>query len=228
MGSAIDKAWEHLAKADPESSLNCLPMSIKYVFTENVDEQMRASMKRLESQLLTGDYLGQPLPGDTPEVFAPGIVTRGRYTRDVAMTPDGSELYFGVMLGGITAIMEIHKGEDGTEEVIVAIVDTGVDWDHEDLQSNVWENMAEDADGDGQTMEFISGEWLLDPDDLNDILTTREPLSELFLGLGYLASNGAGTWGYQGGYYTISISMVAIFVSLVLAAFRHARATQSN
>ena len=50
------KAYEHLAKADPESSLNCLPMSIKYVFTENVDEQMRESMKRLESQLLTGDY----------------------------------------------------------------------------------------------------------------------------------------------------------------------------
>lgn len=62
---------------------------------------------------ITGDYLGQPLPGSTPEVFAPGFVTRGRYTRDVAMTPDGSELYFGVMLGGITAILETHKGDDG-------------------------------------------------------------------------------------------------------------------
>jgi hypothetical protein len=71
------------------------------------------SQENAGSPQLTGDYLGQPLPGDTPEVFAPGIVTRGRYTRDVAMTPDGSELYFGVMLGGITAIMEIHKGEDG-------------------------------------------------------------------------------------------------------------------
>ena len=29
---------------------------------------------------LTGDYLGQPLPGDTPEVFAPGIITTGMYT----------------------------------------------------------------------------------------------------------------------------------------------------
>lgn len=64
--------------------------------------------------ILTGDYLGQPLPGDTPVVFAPGIVTTGLYTRDVAMTPDGSELYFGVLLGGIAAIMETHQQPNGT------------------------------------------------------------------------------------------------------------------
>jgi len=62
---------------------------------------------------------------------------------------------------------DIHKGENGTEEIIIAIVDTGIDWDHEDLQSNVWQNLLEDADGDGQTMEYIAGEWVLDPDDIN-------------------------------------------------------------
>jgi len=62
---------------------------------------------------LTGDYLGQALPGNTPELFAPGIVTTGMYTRDVAMTPDGSELYFGVLLGTVTAIVETHRGPDG-------------------------------------------------------------------------------------------------------------------
>lgn len=64
--------------------------------------------------ILEGDYLGQPLPGDTPEVFAPGIITTGLYTRDVAMTPDGSELYFGVLLGSVAAILETHVKEDGT------------------------------------------------------------------------------------------------------------------
>jgi len=54
-----------------------------------------------------------PPPGDTPELFAPGVVTTGAYTRDVAMTPDGSELYFGVLLGTLTAIVGIHRGEDG-------------------------------------------------------------------------------------------------------------------
>ncbi len=37
---------------------------------------------------------------------------------------------------------EIHKGENGTEEIVIAIVDTGVDWEHVDLQSNVWQNLA--------------------------------------------------------------------------------------
>lgn len=62
---------------------------------------------------MRGDYLGQPLPGDVPEVFAPGIVTTGMYTRDVAMMPDGSELYFGVLLGRFSVIMETRRGDDG-------------------------------------------------------------------------------------------------------------------
>jgi len=63
--------------------------------------------------IVTGDHMGQTPPGDTPEVFAPGIVTTGMYTRDVAMTPDGSEIYFGVLSGRFTVIMESHRGEDG-------------------------------------------------------------------------------------------------------------------
>jgi len=42
-----------------------------------------------------------------------------------------------------------------------------------------------------------NGNLQIDPDDPNDILTTREPLSEFFLGLGYHVSNGAKSWGYQ-------------------------------
>jgi len=63
---------------------------------------------------------------------------------------------------------DIHKGEDG-EEVIVAIVDTGADWLHPDLTENTWQNLGEDADGDGVTLEFNGGVWERDPDDLNGI-----------------------------------------------------------
>jgi len=62
---------------------------------------------------LVGDYVGQPPPGGTPEIFAPGLITTGIYTRDVAMTPDGSGLYFGVLLGPVAAIIETHRGADG-------------------------------------------------------------------------------------------------------------------
>lgn len=51
---------------------------------------------------LTGDYLGQPLPGEEPEVFAPGIVSTGLYTRDLTMNPAGDEIYFGASVGNFT------------------------------------------------------------------------------------------------------------------------------
>jgi hypothetical protein len=65
-----------------------------------------------EFPVLTGPYLGQDPPGTVPQLFAPGIVTTGMYTRDVAMTPDGNELYFGVMVSGFSVIMQ-SKLEDG-------------------------------------------------------------------------------------------------------------------
>jgi len=45
-----------------------------------------------------GPWLGQTPPGDRAELFAPGIVSTGRYTRDLAVTPEGDEIYFTVML----------------------------------------------------------------------------------------------------------------------------------
>jgi len=48
---------------------------------------------------LTGPYLGQPLPGSEAQIFAPELISTGLSTRDVAMTPDGSEFYFGVSMG---------------------------------------------------------------------------------------------------------------------------------
>lgn len=61
---------------------------------------------------LTGEYLGQTPPGGEPELFAPGIVSTGLYTRDIAMTPDGDEIYYGVFSGPFTVIMQT-KLENG-------------------------------------------------------------------------------------------------------------------
>ncbi len=56
-----------------------------------------------------------------------------------------------------------------TGDVVVAVVDNGTIWNHEDLVENLWQNMGEDADGDGHTIEFISGSWEFDPGDLNGL-----------------------------------------------------------
>jgi Tol biopolymer transport system component len=48
-----------------------------------------------EFPVLKGDYLGQTPPGDTPVVFAPGIVSvNGRYEYGLSVSPDGNEIYF--------------------------------------------------------------------------------------------------------------------------------------
>jgi len=44
----------------------------------------------------TGPYLGETPPGATPVVFARGLVSTGGFERDVAITPDGREIYFGL------------------------------------------------------------------------------------------------------------------------------------
>jgi len=62
-----------------------------------------------------------------------------------------------------------HHGEDGAEPILIAVVDTGVDYNHPDLADNVWNNLGEDFDGDGHTLEWIFDHWVLDPGDINGI-----------------------------------------------------------
>ena len=66
------------------------------------------------------------------------------------------------------AAWDVHKGEDGAE-VVVGISDSGVDWRHEDLVDNIYQNLGEDADGDGKVIEESGGSWIFDPDDENGI-----------------------------------------------------------
>lgn len=48
------------------------------------------------AQTSTNKYLGQEPPGMTAKIFMPGLVTTGLPTRDMAITPDGKEIYFTV------------------------------------------------------------------------------------------------------------------------------------
>ena len=61
-----------------------------------------------DDPVLKGPYLGQEPPGDTPKIFAPGIVSTGFNEHIASFTPDGRELYFR-MLGaprGVTLTMK--------------------------------------------------------------------------------------------------------------------------
>lgn len=79
-----------------------------------------AEPQQADSPRQGGPYLGQTPPGATAELFAPGVVSTGMYTRDVAMTPAGDELYFAVMIGGLSVIVETHLEEGEWTEPEVA------------------------------------------------------------------------------------------------------------
>ena len=55
--------------------------------------------------VLNGPYLGQTPPGSTPVLFAPGIVSTGLYTRDIAISKDGTKIYFCISDAAATAIL---------------------------------------------------------------------------------------------------------------------------
>jgi hypothetical protein len=57
--------------------------------------QGAGTARQAEFPVLTGPYLGQKPPGATPELFAPGIVSRPEFREfSGAFTPDGREYYF--------------------------------------------------------------------------------------------------------------------------------------
>lgn len=61
---------------------------------------------------------------------------------------------------------EINRGK---KSIVIGIVDTGVYWGHPDLTQNIYQNLSEDADHDGHTIELSDTTWVLDPGDLNGI-----------------------------------------------------------
>ncbi len=55
---------------------------------------------------LHGPYLGQAPPSAAePALFAPGIVSTGFYERDLAVTSDGTEIFYGLVFGKHVTIM---------------------------------------------------------------------------------------------------------------------------
>jgi len=60
--------------------------------------------------ILTGPYFGQEPPGDTPELFAPGLISTCREHSAAMFTPDGNELWFGRMFPAEICYAKIVNG----------------------------------------------------------------------------------------------------------------------
>ena len=84
---------------------------------------------------------------------------------------------------------EAWVDQTGKKEVVVSILDTGVDWKHEDLVDNIWQNLGEDIDGDGTVLVFNGTEWVFDPDDENGIDDDGNGYADDFVGWNFYSNN---------------------------------------
>ena len=117
-------------------------------------------LSKLKSDLITSDIV---------------YSVENEYYRKPTFTPNDSQYNQQWFLPQIHAddawnLWDINGGEiPGNETILLASVDTGVDWDHPDLRDNIWNNLGEDADGDGVTIIQQGGNWIFDPGDENAI-----------------------------------------------------------
>ena len=73
-------------------------------------------------------------------------------------------------------------GEMASGEIVVGIVDNSLEWDHPDLVGNIWQNLGEDADGDGVVIIQSGGSWIFDPGDVNGIDDDGDNYVDNFIG----------------------------------------------
>jgi len=74
-----------------------LPIALCFAASPAGETKQAASAP---APLAPGAYFGLKLPGETPELFAPGIIsTPGRSVSHLAFSPDGTECYFTVFDG---------------------------------------------------------------------------------------------------------------------------------
>ncbi len=110
----------------------------------------------------------------------PGVLyAEPNYDIEILGIPNDPEFYrlwalqnFGQEAGLVGADINIIPAWDvttGSTTTTVGILDTGIDWSHEDLVDNIWQNLSEDADGDGHVLEWSNGQWVFDPGDLDGI-----------------------------------------------------------
>jgi len=61
-----------------------------------IDGTIRPEFGSSQNEMPTvrGPYLGQAPPGSTPEIFAPGVLSLGFHEHGLAISPDGTEIFF--------------------------------------------------------------------------------------------------------------------------------------
>lgn len=155
-------AWRRTAEAPPGPAEARLDRWRRIVLDQGADEA--AALDEMRGQMAAD----ASCPIEKAEldriVCAQGIPDDPYFDRQYALHNTGQT--------GGTADADIDAPEawdveTGSASVVIAIVDTGVEWTHPDLCDRIWQNLGEDADRDGHTLETVGGQLKFDPGDLD-------------------------------------------------------------
>ncbi|MBN2432471.1 MAG: PD40 domain-containing protein [Acidobacteria bacterium] len=82
------------------------------------------------SQQADGPYLGLNVPAEQPVLFAPGNVCTGRYERDMAVSADGREIFYGMMMSEVVTILTTRQTDNGWTDPEVVEFAGDLTWRH--------------------------------------------------------------------------------------------------
>lgn len=96
------------------------------------------------------NYYNQPLPSDTPTIFAPGIISDEFGNRDMAISPKGDEIFYTLQFGrGLLSTIMYTKKQNGK-------------WSQPEIASfcGVYNDLEPSFSADGNTLYFVSNRAL--------------------------------------------------------------------
>ena len=103
----------------------------------------------------------------------------------------------GGLVGADVKATDAWETTTGNSSLIVAVIDTGVDWDHEDLQGNIWINANDlsgngDEDGNGLVDDYVGWDFINDDNDPDDDHSHGSHVAGI---IGAVGNNGLGIAG---------------------------------
>ncbi len=157
----------------PEPNIQILTLNKENPHPSEVAEVIKLLNTRVEVSIAESDQIVSALntPNDSAFQYQWGMDNNGQN---------------GGLPGADINAVEAWSNETGSEDLVMAIIDSGVDWTHPDLGDNIWQNVKEDLDGDGRVLEYVNGKWQIDPDDIDGLDNDLNGYADDFVGWNFV------------------------------------------
>jgi Tol biopolymer transport system component len=77
-----------------DDCLKPTPKGLPPILRFSPEKWATIAIAQTDFPVLSGPYLGQKRPGPTPEIFASGILSLGFHEHNIAISPDGKDIFF--------------------------------------------------------------------------------------------------------------------------------------